>query len=151
MPEFRVMRAGGRAEEHRLDVVQDADGVERGSVENGHRRGLTTFLGDVAVTRKACRQRGHANLHPADGDLNLPPERYSHTLRKAAAIEASRGSYEEAVEAIERQTRQRLGKRQVEELAIRSAVDFESLYRASTREPCGIKDTLVSPVMARGS
>lgn len=62
MPKFRVMRAGGRAEEPRLDLVQDADGVERGSVENGHQRGLTTVFGDVAVTRKACRQRGHANL-----------------------------------------------------------------------------------------
>lgn len=137
-------------EEPRLDVVQDADGVERGSVENGHQRGLTTVFGDVAVTRKAYRQRGHANLHPADGDLNLPPERYSHTLRRAAAIEASRGSYDEAVEAIERQTRQRLGKRQVEELAIRSAVDFESFYRASTREPCGIKDTLVLSCDGKG-
>ncbi len=92
--------------------------MERGSVENGHQRALTTAFGQVVVARKAYRQRGHPNLHPADGELNLPPEQYSHTLRKLAAIEASRGSYDEAVEAIQRQARQRLGKRQVEELAM---------------------------------
>jgi len=137
-------------EEPRLDVVRDAEGVERGSVENGHQRALTTVFGEVVVARKAYRQCGHPNLHPADGELNLPPEQYSHTLRKLAAIEASRGSYDEAVEAIQRQTRQRLGKRQAEELAIRSAVDFEAFYQASAREPCRIEDVLVPSCDGKG-
>ena len=137
-------------EEPRLDVVRDAEGVERGSVENGHQRALTTVFGEVVVARKAYRQCGHPNLHPADGELNLPPEQYSHTLRKLAAIEASRGSYDEAVEAIQRQTRQRLGKRQAEELAIRSAVDFEAFYQASAREPCRIEDVLVLSCDGKG-
>jgi len=67
-----------------------------------------------------------------------------------AAIEASRGSYDEAVEAIQRQTRQRLGKRQAEELAIRSAVDFEAFYQASAREPCRIEDVLVLSCDGKG-
>lgn len=136
--------------EPRLDLVRDAEGIERGSIESGHQRSLTTAFGEVEVTRKAYRQRGHDNLHPTDGDLNLPPEQYSHTLRKAAAIEASRGSYDEAVAAIERQTRQRIGKRQVEELAIRSAVDFDAFYQGSVREPCGIDDVLVLSCDGKG-
>jgi hypothetical protein len=35
---------------------------------------LLTVFGKVAVTRLAYRRRGHANLHPADSDLNLPVE-----------------------------------------------------------------------------
>src|SRR5664280_447468 len=36
----------------------------------------------VQVTRIAYRARGQANLHPADGGLNLPADRYSHGLRR---------------------------------------------------------------------
>ena len=79
------------------------------------------MFGQVWVTRIAYRARGRINLHPADGELNLPAEEYSHGLRCLAAVESSRGSFEGAVEAIERGTGQRVGKRQIEQLARRSA------------------------------
>jgi len=119
--------------EARLETVVDAHGVERGAVEAGHQRALTTVFGEVTVTRLAYRRRGHANLHPADGLLNLPVDKHSHGLRRLAAIEASRGSYDAAVEAIERATGQQLGKRQAEQLAQRAAVDFDAFY--ATRQP----------------
>src|SRR5680860_751345 len=56
-----------------------------------------------------------------DAALNLPVERHSHGLRRLAAVEASRGSYDGAVEAIERACGQQLAKRQVEDLARRAA------------------------------
>ena len=70
---------------------------------------LETVFGTVSVERLAYRAPGVGNLHPADAALNLPVERHSHGLRKLAALEAPRGSFDDAVEAIERQTGQRLG------------------------------------------
>ena len=123
-----------RAErEPRIAAVADAEGVGHGSAEPGHTRGLATVFGPVQVTRIAYRARGQANLHPADGVLNLPEDRHSHGLHRLAAIEASRGSFDGAVEAIERGTGQQVGKRQVEELAQRSVADFDAFY--SGRQP----------------
>jgi hypothetical protein len=89
---------------------------------------LETVFGTVSVERLAYRARGAGNLHPADTALNLPVERHSHGLRRLCALESPRGSFEGAVEAIERQTGVRLGKRQVEELAGLAAMDFEDFY-----------------------
>ena len=94
-----VLRA---AREVSLDEVTGADGVVRRSVEKGHARGLRTVFGEVTVTRKAYRKSEHRNLYPADASLNLPAEKHSHGLRQLAAIESTRGSFEETVKAIER-------------------------------------------------
>ena len=119
--ELRALR------EDRLEVA-DADGSYRTRAETGHTRGLATIFGQVTVTRLAYREAGQPNLHPADGVLNLPTEKHSHGLRELAAIESSRGSFDAAVEAIERGTGQHLGKRQVEDLASRAAIDFDAFY-----------------------
>ncbi|MGH9226776.1 MAG: hypothetical protein ACRD2W_23995 [Acidimicrobiales bacterium] len=95
---------GLRAQREQRGEVVDAHGVARRRVEAGHRRPLATVFGGVGVGRLAYRRPGHANLHPADGVLNLPVERHSHGLRRLAAIESSRGSFDGAVEAIERAT-----------------------------------------------
>jgi hypothetical protein len=113
--------------EEKAQVV-DASGVRRSRVEPGHVRALATVFGEVQVGRLAYRASGQANLHPADGVLNLPVEKHSHGLRRLAAIEATRGSFDDAVEAIERATGQQLGKRQVEDLAGRAAADFDAFY-----------------------
>jgi hypothetical protein len=118
-----------RAEgEHRLPEVSDAKGVARRAVELGHARALTSVFGEVTVERMAYRRRGYPNLYPADGRLNLPVEKHSHGLRKLAAVEAARGSFADTVDALERGTGVRLGKRQVEGLATRAAVDFDAFY-----------------------
>jgi hypothetical protein len=116
------------AREQRLDEVIGDEGVRRVRVESGHERALETVFGTVSVERLAYRAPGVGNLHPADAALNLPVERHSHGLRKLCALESPRGSFEGAVEAIERQTGVRLGKRQVEELAGLAAMDFEDFY-----------------------
>lgn len=72
--------------EARLNGVLDAQGTPRGTVEAGHERALSTMFGQVQVRRFAYRRRGHPNLHPADGWLNLPAERHSHGLRRLAAV-----------------------------------------------------------------
>lgn len=123
-----------RATREERTEVHDAGGVPRGAVERDHTRGLATVFGEVEVTRMAYRRRGESNLHPADAVLNLPREHHSHGLRHLAAVESSRGSFEQATEAICRATGQQVGKRQVEELARRGAADFEEFY-AEHRPP----------------
>lgn len=87
----------------------DANGVSRGNVDEAHQCPVTTIFGEVDVIRLAYRRRGYTNLYPADGALNLPAEKHSHGLRKLATMEASRGSFQDAVEAIQQATGQRLG------------------------------------------
>ena len=136
--------------EERVAVVLDADGVAHGAVECGHHRRVTTIFGDLDVERLAYRHRGHPNLYPADAVLNLPRERHSHGLRRRAAIESARGSFDAAADAIERATGQCVGKRQVEELARRAAIDVDAFYVASRPEPAGRRDVLVISVDGKG-
>lgn len=141
-----------RAErEARLEGVLDAAGVAHGAAEDGHDRALESVFGTVVVTRAAYRHRGEKNLCPADSVLNLPVELQSHGLRCMAAIEPTRGSFEGAVEAIERSTGVLVGKRQVEELTQKTAVDFEAFYEARRCSSAGPATFWCSPPMARGS
>jgi hypothetical protein len=136
--------------EQRLRDVTGARQVARGSVETGHTRALTTVFGQVRVSRLAYRRRGHANLYPADAQLNLPVEKHSHGLRQLAAVEAARGSFDEVTEAIQRATGLGLGKRQVDELAGRAAVDVDDFY-AQRRPPAGAgRDVLVLSADGKG-
>ena len=131
-------------------VVADADDVVHKAVEPGHARQLETIFGQVTVTRLAYRLKGGENLHPQDAVLNLPRELHSHGLRQLCAIEAARGSYEEAKAAIERATGVGVGKRQVEALARRAAVDVDAFYDNAEREPAKATDTLVISADGKG-
>jgi len=125
-------------EQRRGDVV-DAGGSARVRVEAGQVRPLATVFGAVNVTRLAYRRRGQANLCPADAALNLPRELHSHGLRELCAIESSRGSFQEASDAIARACGVRLGKRQLEQLAARAGADFEAFYTQPTRSQATVK------------
>jgi hypothetical protein len=87
------------------------------------------------VSRLAYRARGEQNLYVADGLLNLPAEQASHGVRRVAAIESSRGWFDEATSQVRERTGLSLGKRQVEKLAVRAAVDFEQFYAGRARSP----------------
>jgi len=136
--------------ERRAGAVVDATGVAHEAIEAGHRRGLATIVGAVTVTRLAYRAKGAENLHLQDASLNLPAERHSHGLRALAAIEATRGSYEEAQAAITRSTGVDLGKRQVEDLARRAAIDVEVFYDNKRPEPGTGADVLVISADGKG-
>ncbi|MGW5114319.1 hypothetical protein ACWEQ8_02515 [Streptomyces noursei] len=104
--------------EPRLREVAGTDGVVRRRIEPGHQRLLATVFGTVTVTRTAYRALGAGNLHPMDAGLNLPTERASHGLRRLAALEVVRGSFDDAQQAIERACGTRTGKRQIEQLTV---------------------------------
>ena len=136
--------------ERRAGPVIDAAGIAHEAIEAGHRRGLQTVVGCVSVTRLAYRAKAAENLHLQDACLNLPAERHSHGLRALAAIEATRGSYEEAQAAIARSTGVDLGKRQVEDLARRAALDVEGFYDEKRRQPGTKADVLVISADGKG-
>ncbi len=98
-------------EQRRIEGVAGADNVVRARAEKGHQRDVATVFGTVRVTRIAYRAPGVANLYPADAVLNLPLGKHSHGLRRLAAIEAARGSFEQAADALERASGVRAGKR----------------------------------------
>jgi len=141
------LRAG---RERRLHEVADTDGVGRGTAESGRERVLTTVFGDVVVTRIAYRGRGQADLHPADAVLNLPRQKHSHGLRRLTAIEAARGSYDDAAAAIARATGVRVGKRQVEQLTAQAAADVDAFYTDRDQRTCPGSDVLVLTFDAKG-
>jgi hypothetical protein len=142
--DLRVVR------EQRQEEVTGADGVARTRVEQGHQRELAGVFGPVTVTRMAYRAPGAANLYPADGVLNLPEEKHSHGLRRLAAIESSRGSFQQATAAVERATGVRVGKRQLEQLAQAAAVDVDSFYARTRPGSRPATDLLVLTADAKG-
>jgi hypothetical protein len=127
--------------EERLSEVVDADGVARSRAQAGRDRGLATIFGEVVVGRIGYREWGYPDLYPADAALNLPAEKHSHGLRRLAAVEATRGSFAQAVAAIARATGQSVGKRQVEALTVRAAADVEAFY--AQRRPDPVEQGLV--------
>jgi hypothetical protein len=130
-----------RAELEQRTKVVGADGVERGGVRQSERH-LETVLGRVAVERLAYQAPGATDLHPMDAALNLPREMFSHGIRRMVAKLAAKMSFEEVVESVRDFTGASIAKRQVEELAVRAAEDFDAFYaqRARARDP---KDDLL--------
>ncbi len=135
--------------EERLPVV-DAEGIRHANVEPGHSRHLSTVMGTVNVRRIAYRRVGASNLHLADATLNLPTELHSHGLRRLAAIESTRGSFDDAAEAIERSTGVTVAKRQVESLTAAAATDVEDFYAERAPEPGASTDVMVISVDGKG-
>jgi putative transposon-encoded protein len=119
------------------DAVVGADKIDR-SHRRLHDRILTTLFGPIEVCRQGYGQRGTRSLHPLDADLNLPPEEYSHGVRRLVAEQVANVSFDKTVEQIGKNTGASVPKRQVEELTVRAAKDFEVFYQerkaASARE-----------------
>lgn len=122
----------------------------RARLERGHHRELATVVGTVTVTRCALRAAGRTNCYPADMVLGLPNERHSLGVRRLAVLEAVRGSYDTALEAITRTCGKVAGKRQVEHLVRAAAVDVAAFYAARTPTPASAATLLVLSVDGKG-
>ena len=117
--------------EKRVEVT-GVDGVERRSSRDSERH-LETVVGTVVVPRAAYQAPGCEDLHPMDATLNLPRELFSFGVRRMVAREVARASFEEVVEIVHDYGGATIAKRQVEELAVRAAQDFDAFYEQ--REP----------------
>lgn len=116
-----------RAERERPVPVRGADEVER-TYRRPSERPLGTILGRVTVARLAYQALGVEGLHPMDAALNLPPELYSHGVSRFVAEHAAMMSFDDVIGELLTATGTAVGKRQVEEIAVRGAVDFEAFY-----------------------
>jgi len=110
------------------EPVEGADGVKRSRLQL-HERQIETIFGTITANRAGYGHEGCESLHPLDAELNLPQERYSLEIRRRVAEEAARSSFEKTVETIQKTTAGHVPKRQVEELVIRAARDFDDFYR----------------------
>ncbi len=134
------------------EPVCGADGVERPRVRPQERK-LETVLGTVSVKRAGYGQEGFQSLHPLDAELNLPEERYSLELRRRVAEEAAKNSFDETLESIGKNTGAHVPKRQLEELVIRAARDFDDFYETRHDSAATNKDAssiLVTSVDGKG-
>jgi hypothetical protein len=138
------------AREQRRGDVSGPDGIARTRAEKGHQRPLATVFGQVTVARIAYRAPGAPNVYPLDAALNLPDEKQSHGLRKLAAAESARGSYDDAAAAITRATGVKAGKRQVEQLARRAAADIDAFYASRRPGPAPDDHVLVLTCDGKG-
>jgi hypothetical protein len=138
------------AREVRRHDVTGEDGAARPRADKGRTRPLATKFGQVTVSRIAYRAPGRPNVHLLDAALNLPEEKHSHGLRKMAAIEAVRGSHEEAAAAITRATGVKIAKRQAEELVLRAARDVDGFCASRRPGPAPDDHALVLTFDGKG-
>jgi len=113
--------------------VRGADGVER-----PHRRDTTrqleTVFGEVEVRREAHGARGQKSLHPLDAHLNLPKDKYSHEVSRRIAKEVACRSFDDAVQTLRETTGAHVAKRQVEQLCVQAACDFDAFYQEQAQK-----------------
>jgi len=133
--------------ERRVEVT--ADGVERTKVRDSERH-LETVVGTLVIPRLAYQATGARDAHPMDAVLNLPVELFSHGVRRMAAKEAARGSFDEVVELIGNYSGAKVGKRQVEELVMRAAHDFDAFYELQRQAATETNDLLVLSTDGKG-
>lgn len=118
--------------EPRRPSVKNEEGKELTRCRKECKRQLQSKFGEVSVSRKGYSLPKHHSEFPLDSLLNLPPNSYSHGLRKRVAEEAAKSSFDELVATIDSTTGGHVPKRQAEELLVDIAVDFEQFYETRT-------------------
>jgi len=121
---------GREKEEAVLEYVKGADGLERNHRKDGCARNLMSLFGQVEIRRIGYGKFGSQNLFPLDANLNLPTNKYSHGLQKRVAEESTKGSFDQAVDSVDRTTGGAIPKRQAEELVVNITQDFEAFYES---------------------
>jgi hypothetical protein len=119
--------------EQRVPVIGE-DGIERTYARPASRR-VETSVGEIEVRRLLYQAPGVAGIAPMDAALGLPAEHYSYEVRRIAAEESAKSSFDEVVELITKHTGAKVPKRQVEELAVRAACDYDEFYRQRVCPP----------------
>jgi hypothetical protein len=96
---------------------------------------IKTIFGSVTVKRQGYSNHEEVSVFPKDHTLNLPEGSFSYGLRKDVAQEVVRGSFAAASESLLGHTGVKIHSRQIEEITVEAAQDFEVFYeqRAAVR------------------
>ena len=130
-------------------AVRGADGIERVQPRHSSRTVMTEF-GEVVLERTLYQAPGVEGLAPLDATMDLPEEKYSYKVRRIVAEESARASFDEVVELVKKQSGAEVPKRQVEELAVRAARDFDAFYQDRLCEPEDTSDLLILSFDGKG-
>lgn len=138
-------------DEVKHESVTGADGIERTHRREGAKRDLMSVFGEVEVKRIAYSQRGVERLCPLDAELNLPPDKFSHGIRRRNAEEVTNVSFEQSLTNIGRTTGGKLHKLQAEQITVKLAQDFDSFYELRQADsPEKTADPLVLTLDGKG-
>lgn len=138
-----------RSAHEREVAVEGVDGVARQQLRQGTRT-VTTKYGDVELERNRYQAPGVEGLAPLDAALELSDDKYSYEVRRIVAEESARASFDEVVELVQKQSGAVVPKRQVEELSVRSAQDFDAFYRDRLCEAEETRDLMVLSFDGKG-
>jgi hypothetical protein len=122
------------ANEVQKSSISNVDGDRLSCIRKNTKRTLTTLFGPVKVGRISYGKSKSMSIFPADAELNLPQDQYSDGVRKRAAKEVIKSSFDNAVESIKETTGGSLPKRQCLNVTRNVAQDFESYYEQNRFE-----------------
>lgn len=98
-------------------------------------RPLQSIFGDNRVVRlNFTSKEASGGLRPLDAELNLPEESYSLGLRRLCCTFGMDLSYDAALDKLNDATGVHVPKRQMEELIVRAARDFDAFYATMQRQ-----------------
>lgn len=132
-----------RADREKRVTVFDSNAVHLSHHREASGRKLETIFGTVEVRRRSYYKPDAGTAHPLDRELNLPRGRYSHGLEERVAEEAAKGSFDNVVASIAKNTGGRVPKRQAERLAVSAATDFEAFYEQRQAKEAENGDSLL--------
>jgi len=135
--------------ERRLRVVTGADGADRRQAVLAPVK-LGSLFGEVDASRLLYQAPTRAGLAPLDALLNLPSGYYSHGVRRLIAWHVASNSYEEVRDETAAVTGKRVNKRQLEEIAISAACDFDAFYESQPVEGVACSSHLVLSFDGKG-
>ncbi len=135
-----LARVATRTFQGHLDALFEKERAEvklwslpEGSEIRARQRQLETEHDRVIVRRHGIRLPDAKEARfPLDEALSLPPELYALSLREEVAHAAAAASFDRSVEHVDRTTDGHVPKRQVEDLVVRAAADFEAFYETRT-------------------
>lgn len=112
-------------------MLEGYDDVRRTHLRIGERQ-IKSIFGEIELRRIGYGQRYTESLFPKDSALNMPKNSFSHELQRRVCFEVIKGSFDEAVEAINQNIGVPIPKQQVEHITVQCAQDFDAFYSADS-------------------
>jgi hypothetical protein len=137
--------------ELRLKSIRNSQSITLTQCREGCQRAIESRFGTVTLRRKKYSLPKQESVFPLDAELNLPPDKYSHELRRLSAKELAKQSFDDVVEFVDTMTGGHIPKRQTQELAVKVSRDFDSYYeQRQYQEPEDTEDLLVLQTDGKG-